>query len=124
MNREIKFRAWDKREKILLPVGKIDFNKGFESAFLNDHGLNTECDMKDLELMQSTGLKDKNGKDCYEGDLINGRYGKDTVYWNESICGFTPFAYGSNAPSSEEFEVIGNIYENPELTNPLNLISV
>ena len=78
-------------------------------------------------LMQYTGLKDKNGKEIYEGDIIRG---ERLHYYNylkglqEAIiewlhCGaWYPFANdddGMPYPESEECEIIGNIYENPEL---------
>ena len=112
MSREIKFRGWHKDEKKM--IYPSDFTATplmmtWNGGFTYDHGY-----LQDYAMMQFTGLKDKNGKDCYEGDLIDGRYGKDTVQWNENVCGFTPFAWGSNAPTSEEFEIIGNKYKPPK----------
>lgn len=76
--------------------------------------------------MQFTGLLDKNGKEIFEGDILKGRKtGCDvrlfTVSWGRDIAGFIPFAsYDTDCDQYFEIEtceVIGNIYENPELLN-------
>jgi len=121
--REIKFRAWDKRMKEMFnnvflagcriyknkPLMWIEHDNGFNKLFQG-------------ELMQFTGLKDKNGKEIYEGDIVKYMVGPweqicevyfsdgmfkvktDTLAWE---CGNDPVT----------IEVIGNIYENPELLN-------
>ena len=78
---------------------------------------------QNLHLMQYTGLKDKNGKEIYEGDIVKHEhpYKKEPeikeIYFDEELCEFG--LRMSNAllhrQFSDEFEVIGNIYENPEL---------
>ena len=125
MEREIKFRAWDKRKKEMFydwcidPDGGWfgDFGEGSEDIALKYYK-NGE-----IEVMQYTGLKDKNGKEIYEGDIVqvNGRnqevFFKDGYFgWGQQHTGtysFDPF-------ESEEIEVIGNIYENPELIKENN----
>lgn len=63
-----------------------------------------------------SGLYDKEKKKIYGGDIVDTRYGRYVVEWNEVMCGFTPFCFGSNAPDPEtETEIIGNRYHDPKL---------
>lgn len=62
--REVKFRAWEKNMKIMMPVENIDFL----TKQINTNSLWRM--FHEIELMQYTGLKDKNGKDIYEGDVL------------------------------------------------------
>ena len=121
--RELKFRAWTMG--VMLYSGK-----DFSTVPVNNQPLATKDGgmATNLELMQYTGLKDKNGNDVYESDIIKWEqqadvYGTDTeqaVVKFTNGC-FTPIGYDGN----DEFysrdiptcEVIGNIYENPELLN-------
>ena len=124
-----KFRAWVKLGKIIMPVGEIDFD--YEFAYLEEkNGYRCERDFDEIELMQFTGLKDKNGKEIYEGDIVKFSDCDDDVYvtpvvWNKNYACFG-VSFSGKYPISfdylEEFytelkdiEVVGNIYENPEL---------
>lgn len=115
MNREIKFRAWEKELKEMIPIFSIDF----EAKMVNrDRAWRM---LSEIELMQSTGLKDKNGKEIYEGDVVE-------TYWKTEVVKFWEFEnceddYGFYAVcgciisqyDKEETEVIWNVFENPEL---------
>jgi len=110
--REIKFRAWDKKRNKFVS----DFNLSPKGNILCEHsnlGYKGVFEV-DLELMQYTGLKDKNGKEIYEGDIVkmladslNGEENIE-VKWRKE--GFWEYFNGF-----DNCEVIGNIYENTEL---------
>lgn len=74
---------------------------------------------RDFELMQYTGLKDKNGKEIYEGDIIAFPTYKTVIEWSDKHAAYKPWCEymegHDNIEEGEPIEVIGNIYENPEL---------
>lgn len=103
MNREIKFRAWNSKKNKM----EIDVYKEYD------------------DLMQYTGLKDNNGKEIYEGDIVKITYGL-----SKAIIGFSKGAFIMYNGNSNiyllydnfiengimgNWEVVGNIYEKPEL---------
>ena len=140
MAREIRFRAWDlKRKEIFFP-SSVSWKDGIMWAanVFGDNRYETAIDKS--ELMQYTGLKDKNGKEIYEGDIV--RYnelilsendkqkdiqGADSVeidgighvYWDDEGADFSieleKTVRGFGSRGSQEIEVIGNRFENPEL---------
>lgn len=116
--REIKFRAWDKDEKEMLPLGDMIENGGV-SYFIGENDLQPQY--KSIVLMQFTGLKDKNGKEIYEGDIVNYLYSGDEKLMVEWYDYEWLLATKEKKIISDfdwkECEVIGNIYENPELLN-------
>lgn len=140
--REIKFKAYLKKHDCIVQVEIIDWNEKYivhEDLNSNFHDVTAvdvpdpECvsNFGDIVLMQFTGLKDKNSKEIYEGDiLINVKYQNSDyvakpfiVEWanEQEYCGFIARTF--NQEIGELFlnhnflncEVIGTIYENPEL---------
>jgi len=122
MTREIKFRAWDEQRKefmdnnIFFVYGNGDI--GFTWSFPIAQKY-TEKPPRAV-LMQYTGLKDKNGKEIYEGDIIKGYEYIRTIQYRESFGAFRAMSTQSRGvplykSTLENMEIIGNTYENPEL---------
>ena len=114
--REIKFRAWDKINKDMFNVESINFQ---ERRVYKD--VVSYRNFNDIELMQYTGLKDMREKEIYEGDIVTLHNSEYKVIFNTEEARFVlrndefemniPFTNNNN----KRMEVIGNIYENPEL---------
>jgi uncharacterized phage protein (TIGR01671 family) len=133
--REIKFRAWDKKNKVMAVPMHLSYRDSIlETVHYADKGGVYLHNPEEYELMQYTGLKDKNGKECFEGDIVKRVYEitkakkpKETIeqiiYCDEdgSFMFSRAWAHGrgwSRAYSGHKvfpWEIIGNIYENPEL---------
>ncbi len=112
MSREIKFRAWDEDNKVMLKPQDLSQS----GAYWNWLG------KIDAQLMQYTGLKDKNGKEIYEGDIVtvDGAIDKRgrVVTWDIAEYMLDPEYEPSDLGNlwlSQRLEVIGNIHVNPEL---------
>ena len=109
--REIRFRAWCKLDKILYDWEQV--KKEFTLEYFDDKG---------LIFQQYTGLKDKNGVEIYEGDVLSGWIGS---HWYsgedkfEEVVKYDEKTASYNFPAIEvshgDLRVVGNIYENPEL---------
>lgn len=119
--REIKFRAWDVGTKDMRTVNAIGWKTGCVAVAIGSQSAQLHFDQ--AVLMQFTGLKDNNGKEIYEGDVLNRVIGH-TVH--RASVTFEGGRFVTTHPgggigwtvNSSTSEVIGNIYENPELLTP------
>ena len=117
--REIKFRAWDKLTKTMRYVLCIDWLNGLVD--LNDRIIERKYNnSKDdgVILMQYTELKDKNGKEIYDGDILtdehNEEYCEVIFEFGNFVCNFETNSIDLS-DISDELIVRGNIYENKDL---------
>lgn len=101
-----RFRAWDGKE--MQYVFKI---RSIDGVVTKDN-----IERVDWIVMQFTGLFDKNGKGIYEGDIIKDGFDSvRSVFWEEDNARFHYGVYGLVQRAAKDYEVLGNIYENPEL---------
>ena len=126
MEREIKFRAYHKEKKEIFEIASIDFEEK-KAALSNGIIKLLNVDFKQFELLQYTGVKDKNNKQIYEGDIVKiielegyGEYCDQVEYTGRIECYISEFRIQPlnlklSDESTVEIEIIGNIYENKNL---------
>ena len=131
-----KFRVWDKQTGTIQEIESISFKEKklvIEQQSIAWFNADYIRNFDDIELMQSTGLKDKNGVEIFEGDLVSISVQNGFDYLDNKVCivknsiGHSGLVCATvdedleyrifNTELFEEYtyEVIGNIYENPEL---------
>jgi len=123
--REKKFRAWDRKNKRIFQVYSFDtVDSGCIPRQIKGEGID---DLEfvyaaDCDLLEYTGLTDRNGKGICEGDLCRDSTGVSRIVWHDTFASFCLVRKGwlsshffGEAVDPEDVEVIGNIYENPEL---------
>lgn len=133
MDREIKFRAWDNKNKYMVTSKQGVFTalRNSMNIVRQDNGYYNNGDLlkpnkEKYTLMQFTGLEDKNGKEIYEGDILKfSEVDTAIVIWNEKYAYFMvkPIqeyyfdsdVLGQALEYNDNVEKIGNIYDNPEL---------
>ena len=119
---EINFRAWDIKEKVMCWVSIIDFeHRECVLVYPTKEYKEKTKSFDEIELMQYRNLKDKNNKEIYDGDIVKSPNGELFVVKYDGYClqPFHKFEYHRGAYSipPEWFEVIGNVFEHPELLN-------
>ena len=126
--REIKFRIWNKEKKRMITKGVFKILDAIE---------NGKLDRDKFEILQYTGLKDCDGKEIYEGDIIMVDIDTIPPYFNKGIIVYHPpsfyleskdgvidyliFLLEHSDPPEKALKVIGNIYENPKLLEDKNV---
>lgn len=130
MNREYKFKVWLKKEKKMVEPLSINLEK--QQILFNEPSDKYWTEVRivsfdDVEMLQYTGINDKNGVKIYEGDIVIYKFQNDdlktkklTVFFDEEDCSFSLAHKGKPYISMEKddikyYKVIGNIYENKEL---------
>ena len=119
---ELKFKAFFKVDGQIYEVLSIDFLNKEVTLWDKETAVNFEASFDEIELIQYTGVNDKNGKEIYTGFLVKWGLRTYKICFN---CGFYMHDLSRINPeypitkefkkASDEFEVIGNIYENPEI---------
>lgn len=129
--REIRFRAWNKAKKEMVEVDELRYFPDDENNLKLEHiwftfnnSLTRQMRKPDeVELLEFTGLKDRDGKEIYEGDILENRLGTGLIEWKDN--GFWMKLIKCEDEEDKQFhwdfsmeepnKVIGNIYINGDL---------
>lgn len=127
--KELKIKAWLKKEKKMVSIIGIDFNYEYIRYTEDDNLFNSDykvAEFKDIELLEFTGLKDNGGQELYEADVIKFNDGVDDIYGLISYDdedGTYRVSYENItehlSDREGDFEIVGNIFENPDLHEQL-----
>jgi len=123
-NSRYKFRAWDKKRKLM--YNKVSFDADYHSprqVYAENLDSLTFVNLKDCEIMQYTGMKDKNSKEIFEGDIIQANISKYSVPTMGEVIfcvQYSTWASRNLAGNTflwklDKIEKIGNIFENPDM---------
>ena len=112
-----KFRVWDKVAEDMFTPEVLELDKNGKVTGIFSKG--TMFSIEDFELLRSTRLFDKNGKEIFEGDIVKNEINEvGYIEWSkcrfnfcDSVGHFYLFSIGARQP----FEILGNIYEHPHL---------
>lgn len=126
MNNRLKFRVWSVNDRRFIKSIYHDHADCYifinamygNPVILSKYGDEVELDEKDYVIQQYTGLKDKNGNEIYEGDVIRGMHDFGPAGFHSVTCSVrwnNEVGYQWNYWDLSTIEVIGNIFENPEL---------
>lgn len=119
--RQIKFRAWNKKQKIMVYQNEDDSADYWDGAYGSTiEIINENLDDENYEMMQFTGLLDKNGKEIYEGDILKfGNYPLEVIWdmggWEVKMENGHSLLFTQLYGYINDGEIIGNIYEHPHI---------
>jgi hypothetical protein len=124
--KELKFKMWSKNDKKWIngiPYFNYDEDKSYKIVEIDDED-GFVYDIDEVEIVEHTGCSDKNEEKVYNGWLLEGGYGKYLVQWDDKNSAYACFSVDKSGFLNFSFllstyvkclNVIGNIYENPEL---------
>ncbi|WP_239733858.1 YopX family protein [Mammaliicoccus sp. M-M49] len=116
-----KFRVWDKFEKEMLEVHGINYDADgvWTKEVFDEEDTGDFIHFSDIELLQSTGLKDINGKEIFEGDIVKNEINEvGYIEWSKcrfNFCDNVGHFYLFSIGAGQPFEILGNKFEHPHL---------
>jgi len=121
--REIKFRAWHKKDKKMYEVIRMELDDNHGNMWVEViRDGDYSCGMDEIELMQYTGLPDMEAKEMYELDIVERGSYRGIIKWDDIEARFRIYCDRGqigfvNYPIDPSWKVIGNIWEHPQLSN-------